>query len=169
MGHTRCIVHDCRLPLMNQTHRFCSHHNNRRYLCSVYGCDSAADPGFCTCSKQSHRAWEETRSALPQLRARYQQAGISEVPRAGNLTPTHTVAHAVRSDNSSITQENLPGSSADENARPIKGSASRKWTHNEQLFVRCCGVIISRATMYGSEGLTGVKVRLIVISSSAEN
>jgi hypothetical protein len=74
MGHTRCVVHDCRLPLMNQTHRFCSLHNDRRYLCSVYGCGSAADPGFSTCGKQSHRAWEETRRALPQLRARYQRA-----------------------------------------------------------------------------------------------
>jgi hypothetical protein len=167
MGHTRCVVHDCRLPLLNQTHRFCLHHNDRRYLCSVYGCGSAADPGFYTCSKESHRAWEETRSALPQLRARYQQAGISEVPRAGNPIPTNTEAHAIPSDNSSNTQENL-GASADENTRPIKGSASRKWTHNEQLFVRCCGVITSRATMYGSEGLTGVKVRFIVIPSLAE-
>lgn len=35
---------------------------------------------------------------------------------------------------------------------------SRRWTHNEQLFVRCCGVILSRATMYASEGVSGVKV-----------
>ncbi|KAJ7220636.1 hypothetical protein GGX14DRAFT_354323 [Mycena pura] len=40
---------------------------------------------------------------------------------------------------------------------PIKGRTSRSWTHNEQLFVRCCGVIISRATFFGAEGITGVK------------
>ena len=41
----------------------------------------------------------------------------------------------------------------------LKGRFSRRWTHNEQLFVRCCGIIISRATFYGSEGVSGVKVR----------
>ncbi|KAJ7202758.1 hypothetical protein GGX14DRAFT_369989, partial [Mycena pura] len=40
---------------------------------------------------------------------------------------------------------------------PIKGRTSRNWTHNEQLFVRCCGDIISRATFFGAEGITGVK------------
>lgn len=40
----------------------------------------------------------------------------------------------------------------------VKGRASRRWTHNEQLFVRCCGVIVSRATFFGAEGVAGHKV-----------
>lgn len=40
----------------------------------------------------------------------------------------------------------------------VKGRTARRWTHNEQLFVRCCGVIVSRATFFGSEGVSGVKV-----------
>ncbi|KAJ7165361.1 hypothetical protein C8R46DRAFT_1163693 [Mycena filopes] len=46
------------------------------------------------------------------------------------------------------------------NLHNLKGSNARHWTHNEQLFVRCCGVIISRATFYGSEGITGVSLFL---------
>ncbi|KZV83825.1 hypothetical protein EXIGLDRAFT_625124 [Exidia glandulosa HHB12029] len=34
---------------------------------------------------------------------------------------------------------------------------TRTWTHNEQLAVRCCGVIISRATMFQAEAITGVR------------
>ncbi|KAJ7271869.1 hypothetical protein B0H12DRAFT_991701, partial [Mycena haematopus] len=45
---------------------------------------------------------------------------------------------------------------SDSNSR-VKGKLARSWTHNEQLFVRCCGIIISRATMFGSEGVSGVK------------
>ncbi len=36
---------------------------------------------------------------------------------------------------------------------PIKGSLGRRWTHNEQLMFRPCGVVISRATFYESEGM----------------
>ncbi|PBK83279.1 hypothetical protein ARMGADRAFT_945016, partial [Armillaria gallica] len=39
-------------------------------------------------------------------------------------------------------------------SRPtIIGRLNRKWTHNEQLFVRPCGVIVSRCTFYHAEGL----------------
>lgn len=34
----------------------------------------------------------------------------------------------------------------------MKSAMYRKWTHNEQLMVRCCGIILSRATFYESEG-----------------
>lgn len=40
-----------------------------------------------------------------------------------------------------------------------KGVFSRKWTHNEQLMVRPCGIIVGRATFYASESMSAVKVR----------
>lgn len=45
----------------------------------------------------------------------------------------------------------------------FKGRIYRRWTHNEQLFVCCCGVILSRATFFGSEGILGVVVSTISI------
>ncbi|KZV90926.1 hypothetical protein EXIGLDRAFT_592899, partial [Exidia glandulosa HHB12029] len=38
-----------------------------------------------------------------------------------------------------------------------KTTFQRSWTHNEQLAVRCCGVIISRATFFQAEAIQGVK------------
>ncbi|KZT06847.1 uncharacterized protein LAESUDRAFT_736718 [Laetiporus sulphureus 93-53] len=35
----------------------------------------------------------------------------------------------------------------------LKTSLTRKWTHNEQLMVRCCGIIISRVTFFHAESL----------------
>jgi hypothetical protein len=32
------------------------------------------------------------------------------------------------------------------------------WTHNEQLIMRTCGVILSRATLFGSEAVSAVNV-----------
>lgn len=43
----------------------------------------------------------------------------------------------------------------------VLGAFSRKWTHNEQLMVRPCGVVVGRATFFGSENVIGVKVSFL--------
>ncbi len=44
------------------------------------------------------------------------------------------------------------GSSIPSKTPKMKSAMYRKWTHNEQLMVRCCGIILSRATFFESEG-----------------
>jgi hypothetical protein len=95
--------------------------------------------------------------AMFQLRARLRNATISDVAAAGSL-PTN---------NTPLSPDNQPPANSSSNSLPRgmpKGKLSRSWTHNEQLFVRCCGIIISRATMYGSEGVSGVKVGFLFAS-----
>lgn len=53
--------------------------------------------------------------------------------------------------------ETVRGGRRLESAR-VWGVFGRRWTHNEQLMVRPCGVVIGRATFYASESLSGVKV-----------
>ena len=43
---------------------------------------------------------------------------------------------------------------------PLTWNGVRAWTHNEQLMVRCCGVILSRATFYTAESPSNCLVRL---------
>lgn len=50
----------------------------------------------------------------------------------------------------------------------VKGAFSRRWTHNEQLLVRPCGVVIGRATFYQWESMTAVKVRSHMASTLDE-
>lgn len=40
----------------------------------------------------------------------------------------------------------------------LKGQFSRKRTNNEQLRVRCCGIILDMATFFVSEGIATVVV-----------
>ena len=42
--------------------------------------------------------------------------------------------------------------------RNTKARFGRRWTHNEELCVASCGVILGRATFYGSEAPNGVWV-----------
>lgn len=49
-------------------------------------------------------------------------------------------------------------SKSDEGNRTVKARFGRRRTHNEQLVVCCCGIIAARATMFGAEAISGVKV-----------
>ena len=51
-----------------------------------------------------------------------------------------------------------PVQKSDEGNRTSKAQFGRKHTHNEQLVVYTCGVIGGRATMFGAEPVTGVRV-----------
>ncbi|KAJ7121167.1 hypothetical protein C8R44DRAFT_622980 [Mycena epipterygia] len=132
VGHACCGVHDCKIPLANQSAWFCPLHNDLRFLCAVNGCNQKSEIGWRTCTESTHRAFEVERrakgKAMFTLRAR--------------LARTRGEA-----------QPNAPASDLDY-LDQIRGRLSRRWTHNEQLMVRCCGVIISRATFFGSEAIT---------------
>jgi hypothetical protein len=79
------------------------------------------------------------------------QAGLyqNKIPLTGLSTVSCIFA--------SVYEHNTSYSAASSTDGP-KGRMSRRWTHNEQLFVYPCGVIASRATFFGSEGVSGVKV-----------
>jgi hypothetical protein len=82
--------------------------------------------------------------SMGMLQRRLTRAGLPEIPAAGSSSEPPA----------SFGTASEPG----EPSSSIKGRTSRRWTHNEQLFVRCCGVIISCTTFFGSEGVSGVKV-----------
>ena len=47
----------------------------------------------------------------------------------------------------------------EEGNKTLRARFGRKRTHNEELCVASCGVILGRATFYGSEAPNGVQVR----------
>ncbi|KAJ7170302.1 hypothetical protein C8R43DRAFT_1120731 [Mycena crocata] len=113
-----------------------------------------------------------------QLKSRLHKAGISHVPLAGeehtpSFTPvddTGDFAEDLDLSNEDSVPDALepmtdipqPSQAANRAAPPtkLKAKLTRSWTHNEQLFGCCCGIIISSATLFVSEGVTGAKVFL---------
>lgn len=57
-----------------------------------------------------------------------------------------------------MKRRNQQGSSSTLQEGRVKGRFTRRWTHNEQLVVRPCGIVIGRATFYAAEAMTAVKV-----------
>ena len=50
--------------------------------------------------------------------------------------------------------------------KKIRAQFGRLWTHNEQILVAPCGMIIARETFYHAESITAVVVRAIYSSLS---
>lgn len=112
---------------------YCPIHEELLAKC-ILECSERREQGHLTCSNPVQRSEELSRTARPKRRKPSRQTGADEEgERKGNQR-----------------QKKKKGS---------KGVFCRKWTHNEQLMVRPCGVVIGRSTFYQSESLPGVKVR----------
>ncbi|KZO97250.1 hypothetical protein CALVIDRAFT_480072 [Calocera viscosa TUFC12733] len=143
IGRPCCRVHNCRMPLP---------HPNLDQICVVQGCDAPTREKAQTCEDPVHRAREEAyRSAgkeeLERLEEEMQQLQLKEPPLGEPLLP----------ESSHKLHGKQPGQG--EAAKPttkLRPHFGRRRTHNEQLVVRPCGVIVGRGTFYGAESLSSV-------------
>lgn len=160
-------------PLDSPRDRFCPEHSHKKLECFVEDCLAPAQPGRLSCSDESHSTLEvsrgqRNRKALKELRRRLAKAGVRIIPQAGGDMCVGD-EQSTLDDTAKMSTPDIdtadPGPSPFKGKKkvpnapsPIKGRTTRKYTHNEQLFVRCCGIIVSRATFYHAEGVAAVKV-----------
>ncbi|KAI0724250.1 hypothetical protein C8T65DRAFT_563690, partial [Cerioporus squamosus] len=133
VGHPRCNEPHCKERLQSPRDHFCQTHVDKATKCAMEGCNKDVSGGFRTCSTMEHRAYETERrqkgQAIFRLRRRLENRAAAALARSNS------------------TADDLV------DAMPkVKTALTRKWTHNEQLMVRCCGIVISRATFFDSEG-----------------
>ncbi|KAI5997233.1 hypothetical protein F5J12DRAFT_906966 [Pisolithus orientalis] len=143
IGHPCCAVHDCKMPLYSHWLQFCSDHQN---LCSI-----CADEGSKTFHIVEHNKLEEAyykpAKALFQLHAQLTRAGLS--------VPSDSV---IGDEGEDVGEESTEcvGKSDKGNAYCLKARFGTQCTHNEQLIMRPCGIILAWATFYGSEAISAV-------------
>lgn len=138
LGHCCCRVKDCQVHLVKIKDRFCPHHDSLSMDCLVNGCQSPHSPGHVTC--EEHRLLEHQpadQTSLSQLTARSKRVGVTT-----NKSSSQKTKDKRRQQNP--TNPEL--------------KSKRTWTHNEQLIVRPCGIVVSRATMFSSEGVASANV-----------
>ncbi|EJD54206.1 hypothetical protein AURDEDRAFT_51957, partial [Auricularia subglabra TFB-10046 SS5] len=138
MGHTCCSYRSddnepCRQTLQTTQDRFCPLHASEEKLCAVRTCREPSQQGFMTCALSEHRRLEtehrEKDQSFLQLKARLFYTQLAEATR-------NSTAHKTT-------------------PKKTKTVFHRTWTHNEQLAVRPCGVIVSRCTFYQAEAVSG--------------
>jgi hypothetical protein len=135
MGHPCCSFVNCKTPLIRTTDHFCPIHNELNLECCVVGCSLPRTPRHSTCIDPQHRLFEQN--------------------FVDSRASGHRTVRASRSAKTFDVGDNGNGLST---SRELRARFTRSWTHNEQLMVRPCGIIIGRATFYNSESLVACKV-----------
>ncbi|KZV74680.1 hypothetical protein PENSPDRAFT_625680 [Peniophora sp. CONT] len=130
VGRPCCDAHNCHNRLENTKERWCQKHKDEGLdkQCVVVNCRQLRDKGFQTCGQQDHRDLEHT--------------GKEE----------HTAFFQLKQR--LLAQG--PGKSESGNSAP-RARFGRRRTHNEQLAVPTCGVIVARATFNGAEALSATR------------
>lgn len=162
VGHPCCAVYNCHAPLSNNHHRFCPTHSGQNNQCAIISCNLPVVHGRLTCATLEHRQVEDTHELRGQSRFQLQE----RLTRARATIATNTPLAEDPPDEEEYefdenTRRVLPAT-AQSTRKKFKAVFGRRRTHNEQLIVAPCGMIIARRTFFGAEGVASVKVSIIV-------
>ena len=160
IGHPCCNVVHCMEPLVNKRDRFCPGHEHMEKICSVEGCNRPVLEGYLTCDDSDHLAifktYQKRNGANFQLKSRLERTTVSKPPDE-DIADHH--ATGVAPDEG--IEEACP-QKPDGGNRRLRARFGRRQTHNEQLIVRPCGMIIAHTTFYGSETVPQTVVSSII-------
>jgi len=163
LGHPCCAMHNCHIPLSNNRNRFCDSHVQHSSICAIVGCSSpVAAPERKTCDHPDHRAVElmhiERGQSRFQLQERHERARL--VHPNDSLGVDGTVSESAGQEPPDLDAETEEFTIAATALVPkkLRAQFGRKRTHNEQIIVAPCGMIVSRATFYGAEAVSSVVV-----------
>jgi len=192
VGHPCCAVHNCKNPLSNNRHCYCDTHLTKAEQCMIVACQQLAAHGKKTCNIPEHtevkRIHNERGQAWFQLQEQLQQARIAHPKDAIGMLSWFlsqnplliSLPGEVFSGNSEVADMDgdekefgvvnghvLPGAVAPSSQRKLQAQFGWKRTHNEQIIVAPCGIILARETFYGAEAVATVMVRGISHSFSS--
>lgn len=182
MGFPCCQVGHCTDELENNRHRFCAPHRQLEAICSIVNCDAPVVPGTKACSDPEHAKMErlhfERGRAAFTLKDRLQKHRLAHPSAPADssgfdedddgeewyeVQGGEVRIHHEQTRGSIGTDDSVPCEASKENdKRKCKARWGRSRTHNEQLLVRPCGVIVQRATFYTAEAVSNVLVSLFL-------
>jgi len=150
-------------------------------MCAIVGCTALVlRPGMKTCCNPSHQAVEkvhmERGQSRFQLQERLARARVAHPSDSlgGDVNPSIEAApleedvdeevedFSISPNGITLRTQNVGVSEVPNNAIKLKAQFSRKHTHNEQVFVAPCGIIITRETFYGAEAVGSVVVSVML-------
>lgn len=147
-------------------------------MCSIIGCNLPVVPGRCTCSTPDHKHVEGTYELHGQSRFQLQERlaharvahpndtisqdveistlHLPDAEEEYELNEMGTLALPVVDDGDLTPAVNV--GHGQPTRRRLKAMFGCRRTHNEQLMVAPCGMIIARQTFFGAEGVASVVV-----------
>lgn len=166
VGHPCCGEPNCKVPLANNHDRFCPTHASLNQICAVVHCSLPVIPGRKTCALADHKAIEDVHNdrgqARFQLKERLRRALLAYLHDA-LLVDVSNVSELVEDDNAEedfvFNGQGQPIPVKEHTTRKkLRAQFGRKRTHNEQLIVAPCGIIIACETFFHAEAIYSVVV-----------
>lgn len=156
VGRPTCAVPHCAGMLETTKQTYCIlHRQQMESTCRIIGCLNKADSGHKTCTEPEHRQAEEkyldAGQATFQLKKRWERA-IGEGDEVQHLDEEEL------DTGSEAVFEAMVDSGKGKGEKKIRGQFGRKRTHNEQLIIAPCGMILARETFLHSEAFSLVAV-----------
>lgn len=142
-------------------------------ICSIVGCSNPAVPGRKSCGHVDHQRIKDVHNERGQsrfqLKERYERSQLAH-PNDAIGEQVTSISEIIDDDEE---EEFEPGREGPVPVTPnstaskprICAQFGRRRTHNEQLFVAPCGIIVARETFYHAEALYSVIVRIYQIFS----
>ena len=168
IGHPRCAIDGCKFPLATARDRYCSEHRFYGNICVIQGCEQTIIGNKLTCENPEHQAVENLRDLRGrsrfQLQERLRRAriahpidGIAEERMLEEIAEEEVVEEEFLVNGSQNVQEttNFPQIQV---KKRLRAQFGRKRTHNEQVIVAPCGIILARETFYGAEAISSCVV-----------
>jgi hypothetical protein len=165
---------------MNNHQRFCPDHTSLDKECAIIGCRLPMATGRRTCSLPEHHNIEDyyllrgqsrfqLQDHLARARITHPNDALAQDVDITQLTDQPTTEEEFEVDEggkalpatapgSSVAPDHTVGTAQPPRRKKIKASFGRRRTHNEELIVAPCGLIIAHQTFYGAEGVASVVV-----------
>jgi hypothetical protein len=145
--------------------RFCPSHDHLNSICAVDNCSTPIEIGHATCALSNHRLLET--EYRRKDKAFFQLIPNLQRPRVSN--PNDALGTAERADFDITEEIQLAEDNPDpacpskdpEGNRKLRALFGRRRSHNEQIVVAPCGMILIRKTFMGSETVPQVVVHLV--------
>ncbi|KAN0096936.1 hypothetical protein V8E55_001382 [Tylopilus felleus] len=173
ISHPCCSRHNCHVPLRSGKDCFCPIHARLENVCLIVGCERQVLEGHLTCKSAEHqeieRCHREKGQSCFQLRDRLQRACTAH--SASHTSTSRALSQLTANENDNeeftvhssghVTAHSLEDVSTHQdqplaNTRKVCAKFTRSRTHNGQLAVAPCGMILGRDTMFGAEGIASV-------------
>jgi hypothetical protein len=163
IGCNCCGILHCMEPLPEgQGIRYCFLHDRYHYICACVGCEQPVVTGRKTCSNPIHQRGEDYRNekgkAMFQLKAQLSHAKVMNPENAHAAEPTEEDEIDMELREGEEDAAACPEKGENGN-RKLRFMFGRRRTHNEQILVHPCGMIVARKTCNTSEGLKEIVVR----------
>lgn len=169
IGHPCCSYGVCTTPLASNCDKFCIGHTSDADYCSIAGCTWKVQDKSHLCDVPSHqeaqRIHVEWSQAHFQLKKYLEQAKVAH-PCSSDpveaMAEVESIDDIVKEVSSTDGPQRAPAKSV-----KLKAHFGCQSTHNEQIFLLPCGLIVGWESFYCAEAVLSVVVCCLSLSLSS--